>query len=363
MKKWKIGIMAGLCVCLCGCSLTEENIDGRAEKNTVTIEKQDPTKQPEQQKEQEEQKGEERTYGKFETNLREYNDYKPKDILDHAGTFHATDQNAADKRKSWEDKEENYMTFPEKGAVSYLSKNYLDSYSWLFNVERGEFRENFSDICTEKNEEEEKNAVQEIEKILRKLQITPRNMESFYLDKKALNKLSQLFMTDEEYKEYIASGEKEFQRKYTEKDQAVLLVSKIDIGGEPLYYREYDADGRGYFGSYIRALVKDGKVIWLDISGAVKKEKETEKCKIISSESAEKKIQDYYKNVQSKGGINCKNEGISYVLTLNGDKYQAVPVYSFTVRYIMVSGEGEYREEAEEVERVIIDAVSGEWIR
>lgn len=347
MKHLKIVICICIGIFLCGCSLMEENVGERKEQNKITM-----------QKGRSDMKSPEPVWKNYNAYLQDYNNYSPGEILGVSEKFHEINKNAKDKRKSWEDKMGNSMTFPEKGSIYYATKEYEDSYSWLLN------REDFSSVCKENNEAAQTAARKVIDNITERLQISVANTETFYLNKAALNQLSQLFMTDQEYEEALADGEEEFKRRYKEEDCVVLVKSNICIGDGTLYFREYDVGNRNYMGSHLNALVKNGKVLWLDIEGAVAEVEEREENTVISSDAAEQKLQEQYKSLQIEGEITCINEGIFYVLTEEKDgAYRATPAYSFSVHYEMRPKQSKSNEKELIDEKVLLNATNGQWIR
>ena len=347
MKSLKMVIWLCMGIFLCGCSLTEENVGERKEENKITM-----------QKERSAMESPEPVWKNYSTDLRDYNNDSPSEILGVSEQFHEINTDAKDKRKSWEDNEGNVMTFPEVGSVYYTTKEYDNSYSHLLN------QEDYSSICKEKKETAQTAAQRLIENIAERLHISLANTETFYLDKAALNQLSQLFMTDQEYEEALADGEEVFKRRYEEKDSAVLVKSNIGIGDGTLYFWEYDVGNRNYMGSNLQALVKNGKVLLLDIQGAVAEGEETGKDTVISSDVVEQKIQEQYKSLQVEGEITCTNEGIFYVLTEEKDgAYRATPAYSFSVHYEMKPKKSKSKERMSMNDKVLINATDGQLIQ
>lgn len=347
MKNLKMIIWLCMGIFLCGCSLTEENVGERKEENEITM-----------QKERSAMESPEPVWKNYSTALRDYNNASPSKILGVSEQFHEVNQNAKDKRKSWEDKKENYMIFPEKGSVYYTTKEYDNFYSHLLN------QEDYSSICKEKKEAVQTDAKRLIENIAERLHISLANTETFYLDKAALNQLSQLFMTDQEYEEALSDGEEALKRRYEEKDSAVLVKSNIGIGDGTLYFREYDVGNRNYMGSNLQALVKNGEVLCLDIKGAVAEVDETGEDTVISSDVAEQKIQEQYTSLQVEGEITCINEGIFYVLTEEkGGAYRATPAYSFSVHYEMELKKSRLNEKVPMDDKVLLNAKDGQLIQ
>ncbi len=361
MKNFRFACMFCCVIFLCGCSMTEESIDGQDSSNMVNIEKENSVEGV-KEKGSEAPAEQEKIYPLYHTELQDYNDWQPGDIFGTTGTFREVNQDAKDKRKSWEDKEGNFIAYPTVGAVCYTTPQYDKSYGWLLYNKKGMFREDFPKFCDKTNQKEQVKAEEILAQTLERLQITTVGQEVYYLDEMALNKLSQAFMTDKEYQEALAAGEKPFQREYNKKDSVILITSKIDIGGLPLYFREYDVGNKYYTGSHVRALIKNGKLLWLDVEGAIGKQNESEKKDILDSDTAEEKLRAMYHDVQVKGEINCKNEGIFYVITSEkGDAYMATPAYVFSVYYQMEINEEHDLSDVDE--KVLLDAVSGEWIR
>lgn len=408
MKKIIYIIVTVIAVCTAGCSINNENMGGQ--KNTkINI-----------NKEASKNKNKQEYYMQYNGDYCDFMKLNPNSFMTQDIKWKSKEKSEKLKMVSWKGSKGEYCTMREKGELLYTTKKYDSSYSWLFSddmfddgsnkfigndLEKWHKKEEKTTKKQDdkKTELEKNNAENKIEEITKKLNISLENTTSWYLDKNSLVKLGRNFMSDKEYIEYLKSGEKAFKRKYSEKDEVVLVTADIKIAENTMYSREYDIGKLSYLGSFVHALVKDGKIVWLDICGAVNDKKISgEKKKVIKEKDAEKKVLEKYDGVLAEGDIKCTGRGVKYIVAgesgknsngnngnkenkngkenknsvniadNNGEnsvnkndssKYKITPVYVFYIDYKAGMAKGEKQKESIEVaERVLIDAYTGEFV-
>lgn len=191
-----LALLLALSIAISGCSNNEkintiDENDAKVEFSEQNTQNSEPTKRVEYEKYQ----GRKIDFGQV---------VKPEDFF--GKDKYEKDEDEPDEEvTSWENHKGDYLLV-EPGRIYYRAKEHTYNYDSLLWDKEGKLRQDFDKRT--KNVESvagitEEEAAKRIREIVEKYGISGGNIKAFPLDAEVLKKLSQDFMSDEEYKEYM----------------------------------------------------------------------------------------------------------------------------------------------------------------
>ncbi|MDO5517731.1 MAG: hypothetical protein Q4F66_09245 [Clostridium sp.] len=271
--------------------------------------------------------------------------------------------------KTWTDKNDNYLAV-SVGDIYYTTASFSYAYENLLYDENGCLRDNFNQICSEKeiSELSKEEVRTKINSLVEKCEIEVTQQDIYTLDQETLKKLSNLFMSDKEYEEYSSDPTNEpLKRDFAKEDEAYLIVMKPGVGENSLYNKDYEYTNTGYTGSKMFAVVnKEGMQAFIVNSIYEIDNSKTKTIKVMDKDSALQKLQTKYSDLISDSKIECKDIQLTYVAyTENIQKgpFQFIPAYVFFVQQEQNSKkEGDTSTKIITKTELLLDAEKGDWI-
>ncbi len=307
-------------------------------------------------------------YKVFQGKIRGVDSLAKPEIYFPANSHYKELENETEEEESiWEDKENNYL-IAEPGSVRYTTKGFYDTYEVLLYDENGMFRDNFDEILERESITgvSEEKAIGTVKSIIEENKISIKNTKAYPLTRDNLTKLSKMFMSDQEYKEYMQDPTNEpMKRAFKKRDEGYLVVMSVCAGENVLYPDDYDYGERYYSGSYIWAIVNRDGLVTFQASGIYDVDTSSpEEIEVLSLEQAKEAMKQKFKNIISANKVECK-EIKQYFLAVNdgkSDTVSFVPVYIFLIEQkIDESKGGKHRQVTENIS-LILDMENGKWI-
>lgn len=338
------------------CSIKEEAMDEEIENNVVIEDSR--TEEPDEVS----------AYKVFQGEIRAVDSLAKPEIYFPANSHYKKLKNETEEEESiWEDKENNYLIV-EPGSVRYTTKEFHDTYEVLLYDEKGIFRDNFDEILEKESITgvSEEKAIEIVKNIIEKNKISIKNTKTYSLTKDNLTKLSKMFMSDQEYEEYMQDSTNEsMKRVFTKSDEGYLVVMSVCVGENVLYPNDYDYGERYYPGSYIWAIVnKDGLLTFqasgiYDVDTSSPKEIET-----MSLDQAKEAMKQKFENIISTSKAECKEIQQSFLAVSDGksDIVSFIPVYIFLIEQKIDDSKGGKDSQVTENLSLILDMENGKWI-
>lgn len=339
------------------CSIANEAMDEEKENNNVVI-----------QDHSTEKPGEVSKYKVFRGEIRRINDLAKPEIYFPAGSDYRQLENETEEEESmWEDEENNYLIV-EPGSVRYTTQEFYDTYETLLYDKKGKFRENFDEILEKENitSVSEKKAIETVNDIIEKNSFSIKDTKTYSLTKDNLTKLSRMFMSDQEYKEYIKDPTNEpMKRDFAKRDEGYLVVMSVCVGENVLYHNDYDYGERFYCGSYIWAIVNKEGLVTFQASGIYNVDvSEPEEIEVLSLVNAKQAMNQKFENIISANKVECKEIQQSYLAVGDGKSQTVsfIPVYVFLIEQKINDTKGGEQRQAIETMSFILDMENGKWI-
>lgn len=357
MKKKKVlaGFLLGLGVLgSTACSFGEEAMDA-AEEKEVTVVKSDTEVQSEQNI----------GYKVYEGSIRKMEDMAKPELYFPAGSDYKQLPDGVEGEKSWEDTEGNYLLV-EPGGVSYGTPKSVITYDDFLYDEKGEFRNNFHEILDEGSVEgiSQEEALEKIEKIVEENALSVKNIVAHPLTKENLTKLSRLFMSDEEYEEYVKDNEP-LKREFAEEDEAYLVIMNLCVGKHVLYSKDYEYGARYYPESFAWAIVSKEGIEEFKANGIYDVDMESvREIDVLSLEEAQECLNEKFEGILSSKMVECKEISEAYLAVSDGEQegVSMIPVYTFVVVEQYTESKGEEELDVSEEVTLILDRETGNWI-
>lgn len=267
----------------------------------------------------------------------------------------------------WEDKDKNYLLI-EPGRVMYTTREFYDTFDSILYDETGLFRDNYGETLARGNiwGISEEKAVETVQRIVEKNKISVKNIEAYSLTKDNLTKLSKIFMSDQEYAEYISDPDNEpMKRVFTEKDEGWLVVMSVCAGENALYPNEYEYGEHYYPGSQIWAIVNKNGLVTFQADGIYDVDTDTpKKIKALSPEQAKETLNQKFKNIISSQRPECKEMKQSFLAVNDGkdNTVSFIPVYIFQVEQKIDDVKGDKKRQATQHMVLLLDMENGKWI-
>lgn len=359
MKKRFVYLTAIIILMLTGCSATTERIGGGQEENTIQEIK---TSEEEKENKTDQETAAPDAYYKLTGKRMSFTDIEPElflgkesyEVVDVEGPF-----------RSWDGSEGNFLCFQDEGCLVFETKDFLNSYDGIIYSGYGGLRDDFESFAGHKADQKGLDgASRVVSDLCQKLKIEVGDMKTYFLDADCLNRLSKEYMSDEEYKDYIAENPKnEMKREFSKADEAYIINARAGNAEYTLCNKPYNIGKTSYEASDIYAIVKEGKVIWFMGNNLYTVEKTEEKIELIEEGTAKKAVQEKYQDTLTAGDISYRNEGIEYIAITEDKKrvnYYFIPVYRYSVTYQRELGEGQLEDI---VKSLLIDASNGEVIQ
>lgn len=267
---------------------------------------------------------------------------------------------------TWEGEDKSYL-YCEDGRILYNTKKYEDYSTILFTSEG--FRDDFDEICNGAtiSEGSPEEAIAVMENIVKENGIPTANPKAYALTKDVLTKLSKMFMSDEEYQEYLKDNADEpMKREFAKEDEAYLVLMDVCADSYILYNKELSLENGelSTYGSVVWAIIQKDFVIAFSADGIYNIDKKTTSINhVITREDAVDMLNKKYKDDINKSGIKCRNVKVKYApLMKRKASYTFVPVYVFTLTYEETISKGNKKETVQVKETVLLDAEEGIWI-
>ncbi len=339
------------------CGITNEAMDEEMQNNNVVI-----------QDHSTEKPGEVSKYKVFRGEIRSINALAKPEIYFPTGSDYGQLENETEEEESmWEDKENNYLIV-EPGSVRYTTQEFYDTYETLLYDKKGKFRENFDEILEKGSITgvSEEKAIETVNDIIEKNNFSIKDTKTYSLTKDNLTKLSKMFMSDQEYKEYMKDPTNEpMKRDFAKRDEGYLVVMSVCVGENVLYHNDYDYGERFYCGSYIWAIVNKDGLVTFQASGIYNVDaSEPEEIEVLSLENAKQAMNQKFENIISVNKVECKKIQQSYLAVSDGknEKVSFIPVYVFLIEQKINDSKGDEQRQAVETMSVILDIENGKWI-
>lgn len=277
-----------------------------------------------------------------------------------------SDTTDEDYTKSWTGDKGGYI-LTNAGYIYYTAKEFSYNYDALLWDKQGKLREDFDKLT--KNVSgvygvSEQEALEKVQKIIDKYNISATDIKAYPLDKSVLKKLARDYMSDEEYEKYIKDDDKgAMKRDFTKEDEVYIVIMKPTVGKYILYNNEYDYGQSVSNGSWIYALVRRDKVINLYIGDVFETEKNsTDIDKILTEDEAKDLLAEKFRNNILPDKVVCNSLDITYIWVNGGEKLEFIPAYVFEVKYPVANDEKNSSDITYVTENILLDAENGKWV-
>ena len=274
-----------------------------------------------------------------------------------------TDENYT---KSWTGDKGGHI-FTNAGYICYSAKEFSYNYDALLWDKQGKLRKDFDTVT--KNVSgvygiSEQEALERVQKIIDKYNISATDIKAYPLDKNVLKILARDYMSDEEYEEYIKDDERgAMKRDFTKEDEVYIVTMKPTVGEYILYNNEYDYGRNVSDGSWIYALVRRDKVINLYIGDVFETEKNRRDIdKIITEDEAKDLLAEKFRNNILPDKVVCNSVDITYISVNGGEKLEFIPAYVFEVKYPIANDKENSSDITYVTENILLDAEKGKWV-
>ena len=290
---------------------------------------------------------------------------KPEIYFPENSNYKELENETNEEESIWEDKADNYLLV-EPGRVFYAAKEYYDTFDSL--IDQKKFFGDYDEILEKKSiwGISEEKAIGIVQSVVEKNRISVKNTKAYSLTKDNLTKLSKIFMSDKEYKEYIKDPTNEpMRRVFTKNDEGYLVVMSICAGDNVLYPNEYNYGERYYSGSQIWAIVNKSGLVTFQAEGIFDVDTSTsQEIEVLSLEQAKEALKQKFKNIISMDKAECKEIKQSLLAVNDGKSgtVSFVPVYIFLIEQKIEDAKGDEHREVTENISLILDMENGKWI-
>ncbi len=358
IKNMCVLLLVFMVVCCTACTVGNEAMDGeKGNADNDVVMRDDSTEKPDQASEYEVLKGKIRGVDSLA---------KPEIYFPSGSDYKKLKNETKEEDGIWEDKEENYLLI-EPGRVMYTTKEFYDTFESLLEDAKG-FRDDLDEILEQGSVwgiSEEK-AVDTVQRIVEQNKISVKETKAYSLTKNNLTKLSKLFMTDQEYAEYIKDPDNEpMKRVFAEQDEGWLVVMSVCAGENALYSKEYEYGERYYPGTQIWAIVNKNGLVTFQADGIYDVDTDdSEKIKVLSSGQAKEILNQKFRNKISSHKPECKEMKESFLAVNDGkgNTVKFIPVYIFQIEQKRDDDKGDQKRQFTEQRVLILDRENGKWI-
>ncbi len=356
MRKMISLLLVAMMFCYTGCGITEEAMNGGTTEKELTVKSNEVTDPVARD-----------TYAIYTGGLRGMKALAKPEFYFPKNSIYKYSEATPDEDSSWEDKEGNYL-FVEPGSVSYSTEEYYKIYADILNDEQGDLRRDFDEVLEEAEIHgiTKQKALEKVNSLVKKMDVEVSDMKAYPLSKENLTTLSKLFMSDEEYIEYMRDPTNEpMKREFDKNDEAYLVVMNLSIHGNLLYDKDYDYGERCYLGSYGMAIVKPDGFVAVLINGIYDVEEVvSHEAKAIPLEQAKEMMKQKFENIISYDEVECEEIQQRYVATNNGKGKEVsfVPAYVFQLNQTITSVKEGKSDSVEVGSTLLLDMENGKWI-
>lgn len=341
--------------CCTSCSVGDEAMDGEAENNVVIGDS--STEEPEKPSDHKVFKGKIRGVASLA---------KPEIYFPANSNYKHLESDTEEEESIWEDSAENYLLV-EPGRVMYSTKEYYDTFDSLLD-EKGLFHDNYDEILEKESigGVSEEKAIEIVQDVVEKNKISVKNTKAYSLTKENLTKLSKIFMSDQEYQEYMKDPTNEpMKRVFTKNDEGYLVIMSVCAGDNVLHPDEYYYGERYYPGSKIWAIVNKSGLVTFQAEGIYDVDTSiSQEIEVLSLEQAKEAMNQKFKNIISVNKTECKEIKQSFLAVSDGksDTVSFIPVYIFQIEQKIDDNKGDEHRQVTENISLILDMENGKWI-